>query len=114
MFIDTLQKRFPKRVLKSIHLDYSGFTAYFDVANGKYLKLEIHAYAMLSDQLEIHEIAVGTSHRQVWLNHAYMGKIAGADPLPLLKQWLNVARGGEENGYEGSFAELIIDSEPKR
>lgn len=107
MFIESLARRYPKRVLKTLALEYQGFTAFFDVSNGKSLKLTINAYTH-NDEIEIYEFAVGSSKHQFWLNHVYHEKVTGIDLLSSLKKWLLVTIGGIENSYEGSFAETIL------
>lgn len=109
MFIDTIQERYPCRVLLALNLEYMGFSAYFDLPKERRIRLSIHAYAKGEEELQIYETAyVSDRSRYVEKPHAASPIIKGRDPLPVLSQWLRVALGGEECSYEGSFAEFVL------
>lgn len=109
MFIDTIQARYPDRVLRGMDLAFMGFTAYFDLPNKSSLKLSIHAYAKGNEKIEVYETAlIYNRSKHLADPHADSRIIAGSDALPVLAQWLRIALGGEECGYEGSFAEYVL------
>lgn len=110
MFIDTIQERYPERVLLALTLEYMGFTAYFELSEESRLKLSIHAYVKDNgEELEFYEVAVAQNRtRHLAHPHSVSSIIKGNDPIPVLRQWLQMALGGSECGYEGSFAEDVL------
>lgn len=110
MFIDAIQARYPDRVLSSLHLEYMGFTANFDLPEREHLRLTMHAYVKdNARELEIYEIAVISNRAQHRAHpHSASSIIKGSDPIPVLRRWLQIALGGSECGYEGSFAESVL------
>lgn len=109
MFIESLDKQHPERVLKVIQLEYMGFSVIFDLPAKRSLKVTINAYAKEDNTVEVYEHLIGSErHGRYWLIDSGHFIVDGTDPLPLLTGYLATALGGIEHGYEGSFAEVIL------
>src|SRR5215469_10146041 len=110
MFIDSLARRYPGRVLSSLQVNYSGFRAFFDLPRKRHLEINLSVYALEGDTLEIYAVARGTQPGRFWLNKSATQKVSGADPLPLLASYLSLVIGSTQQSYEGSFAEVLLTS----
>ena len=110
MFIGSLERDYPGRVLKSIRADFAGFQATFDLPIERRLQIEISVFVKDHAMLEVYEHIKGSEPGRYWLTTSNHYDVSGADPLPLLETYLQTAIGGVEHGYEGSFAEVLLRS----
>ena len=111
MFIDSLDEQHPERVLKSICLDAFGFRVVFDLPNGRTLEITIEAFTKENGTIEVYEHPKGMEpYHRYWLTESRQYEVSGTDPLPLLSSYLKRTIGGIEHSYEGSFAEVLLQS----
>ena len=108
LFIASLNRRFPRRVLQSICSDYNSFQIVFDLPRKRHLKVKLTAFAKENGTVEMYEQVHGTEPGRFWLLDSSQYTFDETDPLPLLTKWLKRAIGTEANGYEGSFAEVLL------
>lgn len=108
MFIESLNEQYPECVLRSIHLEYTGFRVVFDLPSERRLDVTINAFSKEDGTIEIYEHLQGAEPYRYWLIDSNYYSVSGADPLPLLESYLRTTIGGIEHGYEGSFAEVLL------
>ena len=112
MFIDTIEQRYPDRVLLHIDLDHNGFVVLFELPGNSRLKVDISAH-QYKGKLAIFEVA----HEQIETGrcafidskeYALEGDISSIPPL--LKHYLQTVMGDlDEHTYEGSFAGMVLE-----
>lgn len=114
MFIDTIDEKYPHRLLRHIELDQSGFVAIFDVSKKHHLEVSIHAYKDHNEEKRliiyetIQETGGGHLHHSQGENFVIDGDESSI--LPLLKSYLQMVVGNRgEHLYENSFVGDIVD-----
>ena len=112
MFIDTIEQRYPDRVLLHIDLDHTGFVTLFELPGNSRLKIDISVHPY-KGKLAIFEVAheQRETGRYAFIDskeYALEGDTSSI--LPLLKQYLQMTIGDiDEHTYEGSFAGMVLE-----
>ena len=114
MFIDTIEQRYPERILKAITIEDEGFTAHFDLPNEQHLKVEFSVFEE-DNSFSVHEQARASDGTRYLLRHSKIYAVSGESALALLEKYLRLTLGIlEEHCYEDSFAEMILTAYLKR
>ncbi len=110
MFIDTLEKRFPKRVISRIEIGNIGFTILFDVARGRRLIVTFHMYEKADESFEVSETFIySTTYRiyeQKVETYSFPKEV---DPSTMLLEFFQIALGDPlVQTYGEGFEYLVL------
>lgn len=93
MFIDEINKHYPRRFLAALELNHIGFQANFDLPKKHHLSVSIHVHQMDEQKMEVYELVRETSSSRFHFSQAEHYTIEAVDMQPLLIGYLGKAVG---------------------
>jgi hypothetical protein len=120
MFLDEIDKRYPRRVLAAIELNHIGFQANFDLPKKHHLSVSIHVHQMDEQRMEVYELVRETSSSSFHFSQAEHYTIEPVAIHPLLIGYLSKAIGDVKrhlysDGFVGpSVIQLLRKDEVQR
>jgi hypothetical protein len=113
MFLDTIDERYPERVLAGVALSHIGFEVFFDLPDKHHLKFSINIYQLKGRQrFEIYETVLETSPSRFHYSDGNHFEVEGdaASMMATRMEYLKKAIGDfEQHSYEDSFVGLLLE-----
>jgi hypothetical protein len=93
MFLDEIDKHYPRRVLAAIEINHIGFQASFDLPKKHHLSVSIHVHQMDEQRMEVYELVRETSSSRFHFSQAEHYTIEVVAIQPMLIGYLSKAVG---------------------
>lgn len=93
MFIDEIDKHYPRRVLAAIEFNHIGFQVSFDLPKKHHLMVSIHVHQKDEQKMEVYELVRETSSSRFHFSQAEHYTIEVVAVQPLLIGYLSKAVG---------------------